>query len=112
MGVDSAPPLTSHRFAARVWLLAPLFVLVMVMSLVAWQWWQPKPVFVGVVHPQSPVKGLLTVSIGVAVLDARDCHQASQVNLDGLYRLADAALYRAKSQGRNQVVLASEVLRC
>lgn len=53
MGVDSAPPLTSHRFAARMWLLAPLFVLVMVMSLVAWQWWQPKPVFVGVVHSQT-----------------------------------------------------------
>ena len=65
-----------------------------------------------IMHPQSPVKGLLTVSIGVAVLDARDCHQASQVDLDGLYRLADAALYRAKSQGRNQVVLASEVLSC
>ncbi len=63
-------------------------------------------------HPRSPVKGILTVSIGVALLDARDCQHASEANLDGLYRLADEALYRAKHQGRNQVVLAREVLGC
>lgn len=65
-----------------------------------------------ITHPTSPVKGLLTVSIGVALLDARDCQQAGEVNLDGLYRLADEALYRAKNQGRNQVVLASEAILC
>ena len=63
-------------------------------------------------HPRSPVKGILTVSIGVALLDARDCQHVSEANLDGLYRLADEALYRAKHQGRNQVVLAREVLGC
>ena len=63
-------------------------------------------------HPRSPVKGILTISIGVALLDARDCQHASEANLDGLYRLADEALYRAKHQGRNQVVLAREVLGC
>lgn len=63
-------------------------------------------------HPLSPVKGILTVSIGVALLDARDCQHASEANLDGLYRLADEALYCAKHQGRNQVVLAREVLGC
>lgn len=63
-------------------------------------------------HPHNPVKGVLTVSIGVAMLDARACQHASEANLDGLYRLADEALYRAKHQGRNQVVLAREVLGC
>ncbi|HQR95656.1 MAG: sensor domain-containing diguanylate cyclase [Gammaproteobacteria bacterium] len=63
-------------------------------------------------HPRSPIKGILTVSIGVALLDARACQHASEANLDGLYRLADEALYRAKHQGRNQVVLAREILGC
>lgn len=63
-------------------------------------------------HPRSPVKGILTVSIGLALLDARECQHASEANLDGLYRLADEALYRAKHQGRNQVVLAREILGC
>ncbi|HQR83211.1 MAG TPA: GGDEF domain-containing protein, partial [Thiotrichales bacterium] len=49
-------------------------------------------------HPRSPIKGILTVSIGVALLDARACQHASEANLDGLYRLADEALYRAKHQ--------------
>lgn len=65
-----------------------------------------------IMHPRSPVKGILTVSIGVALLDARECQHASEANLDGLYRLADEALYRAKDQGRNQVVLAREILGC
>lgn len=65
-----------------------------------------------IMHPRSPVKGILTVSIGVALLDARACQHASEANLDGLYRLADEALYRAKDQGRNQVVLAREILGC
>ncbi|MCL4555508.1 MAG: hypothetical protein M1572_01275, partial [Gammaproteobacteria bacterium] len=59
---------------------------------------------------RSPIKGILTVC--VALLDARACQHASEANLDGLYRLADEALYRAKHQGRNQVVLAREILGC
>lgn len=44
----------------------------------------------------------VTVSIGVASLET------SRRDLDELIAAADAALYRAKSQGRNQVCLSSE----
>jgi diguanylate cyclase (GGDEF)-like protein len=42
----------------------------------------------------------LTVSIGIACLGVED------LNLEGLLRRADAALYQAKAEGRNRVVLA------
>jgi diguanylate cyclase (GGDEF)-like protein len=44
----------------------------------------------------------VTVSIGVATL------QAARRDLDELIAAADAALYRAKAQGRNQVCLSAE----
>ncbi|HEY3951985.1 MAG TPA: GGDEF domain-containing protein [Streptosporangiaceae bacterium] len=44
----------------------------------------------------------VTVSIGVATL------QATRRDLDELIAAADAALYRAKAQGRNQVCLSAE----
>jgi diguanylate cyclase (GGDEF)-like protein len=50
-------------------------------------------------HAASPF-GHVTCSIGVALLNVTD-ESAS----DGLLRMADAALYQAKSRGRNQVVL-------
>ncbi len=66
-----------------------------------------------ITHPTSPTKDILTVSIGVALLDARSCQSdGKKADLDGLYRLADAALYQAKSAGRNQVVLAQQLLGC
>ena len=65
-----------------------------------------------IAHPTSLVKPLLTVSIGIALFDGCTCHGPTKPNLDGLYRLADGALYQAKAQGRNQVCLASEVLHC
>jgi diguanylate cyclase (GGDEF)-like protein len=50
--------------------------------------------------PQIPLR--VTVSIGVATLET------SRRDLDDLLAAADAALYRAKAQGRNQVCLSSE----
>ena len=43
----------------------------------------------------------LSVSIGVSALRAAD-------SLDGLFALADAALYRAKAAGRNRVEIAHD----
>ena len=45
-----------------------------------------------------PVVGQVTISIGVAPA------QASDTNEDQAVRIADQCLYRAKAQGRNQVV--------
>jgi len=42
----------------------------------------------------------LTISVGVAI------HPDHAGDLDGMVRMADEALYRAKSEGRNRVVLA------
>lgn len=55
---------------------------------------------VGMTHAHSPVGGVVTVSLGVAVgiPSARD-------DRDALIQAADAALYQAKHQGRNRVVL-------
>jgi diguanylate cyclase (GGDEF)-like protein len=50
--------------------------------------------------PEVPLQ--VTVSIGVATLET------SRRDLDELIAAADAALYRAKAQGRNQVCLSSE----
>jgi diguanylate cyclase (GGDEF)-like protein len=51
----------------------------------------------------GPVLGTITVSIGVA--EARP----GSFDFQTLYRAADEALYRAKRQGRNRVVLATPV---
>ena len=54
----------------------------------------------GVAHPTAPT-GVVTMSIGMASLDVgRD-------DAEDLIRRADAALYRAKAEGRNRVVVAS-----
>ncbi|WP_373483048.1 diguanylate cyclase [Acetobacterium sp.] len=50
-------------------------------------------------HAESVVKDCITVSIGVATL-LPDTHS----NHEDLVKIADKALYQAKSQGRNQVV--------
>jgi diguanylate cyclase (GGDEF)-like protein len=52
------------------------------------------------VHERSPL-GCVTASIGVVSLVPDESSSA-----EGIVRLADKALYRAKEQGRNQVVMA------
>lgn len=58
------------------------------------------PASSGTLVPAAPLQ--VTVSIGVAALET------SRRDLDELIAAADAALYRAKAQGRNQVCLSSE----
>ncbi len=50
-----------------------------------------------VAHEDSPAQGVMSISLGVAVVGPRD-------NVTTLYRRADEALYQAKARGRNQVV--------
>ncbi|SEO09296.1 diguanylate cyclase (GGDEF) domain-containing protein [Duganella sp. CF517] len=50
---------------------------------------------------QRSAHGIVTVSIGVAALAP-----PADLDADGLYRAADAALYQAKESGRNRVVRA------
>jgi diguanylate cyclase (GGDEF)-like protein len=52
-------------------------------------------------HPSSPTADVVTISLGVAtVVPSSACRE------DDLLRAADTALYRAKQEGRNKVVVA------
>uniref|UniRef100_UPI0025E45F20 diguanylate cyclase n=1 Tax=Rugamonas sp. TaxID=1926287 RepID=UPI0025E45F20 len=53
----------------------------------------------GLPHAQSPL-AIVTISIGVAVMPATEDGAP-----EALLKAADAALYRAKDQGRNQALL-------
>jgi len=53
-------------------------------------------------HERSAISDHLTISIGIASFDGKNVQQLSD---DGLLKLADDALYQAKEQGRNRVVL-------
>ena len=55
----------------------------------------------GIAHPGGTPAGVITLSIGVAASRPGDGRTS-----DDLLREADAALYEAKAQGRNRVVLA------
>jgi diguanylate cyclase (GGDEF)-like protein len=59
----------------------------------------------GIPHPAAPA-GVLTISAGVAAYAPGD-----STSLEELLEQADAALYRAKSAGRNQVALFEDDLR-
>ena len=49
-------------------------------------------------HPASPVAAVVTISLGVAV-----CVPTAESSVEALVAQADAALYRAKHEGRNRV---------
>jgi two-component system cell cycle response regulator len=53
----------------------------------------------------GPEDILVTTSVGLAMLPAAG-HSDQTPTLTGLLKMADEALYRAKSQGRNQLVIA------
>jgi len=52
-------------------------------------------------HSRSTVAKVVTVSIGLFVID----FSQESIDENGLYSMADSALYEAKEAGRNQVVL-------
>lgn len=54
----------------------------------------------GIPHEMSHVSGVVTASVGVCVIDHVD-HES----YDTMYKVADAALYKAKDDGRNRVVV-------
>ena len=56
-------------------------------------------------HPDSSVSNQITISMGVA-----ECLPSDGISPKQLVAKADAALYQAKTQGRNQVVLHAEPL--
>jgi diguanylate cyclase (GGDEF)-like protein/PAS domain S-box-containing protein len=60
----------------------------------------------GIEHPGNPPHGVVTASIGVATLWPG--RLAPETGPEILIQLADKALYRAKTAGRNRIVFASE----
>jgi len=52
-------------------------------------------------HPSSLVTNHITISLGLLVVD----FSKDSVDENGFYTMADDALYQAKNEGRNQVVL-------
>ncbi len=63
-------------------------------------------------HPASCVMPVLTASLGLSLFDGTVCNRPIEPDLDHLYGLADAALYQAKTTGRNRAVLANSKLNC
>lgn len=64
-------------------------------------------------HPSNvDHNGLLTVSIGICYFDGMNCRHDSHPQIDELYQLADRALYQAKEQGRNRIVISDKTITC
>lgn len=63
-----------------------------------------------IAHPENDAAEMLTVSIGVCYFDGRNCQGAITPLPDRLYQLADGALYQAKEDGRNRVVMCQQGL--
>ena len=55
---------------------------------------------IGIEHPASPVSNMVTVSMGVFVIQSGEI-----ITSDALYRLADEMLYEAKNSGKNRVIV-------
>jgi diguanylate cyclase (GGDEF)-like protein len=51
-----------------------------------------------IAHPASPAGPVVTLSLGVA-----SCVPTDELTVESLLAAADAALYRAKQEGRNRV---------
>lgn len=55
-----------------------------------------------IAHPGNSCHHVVTVSIGLYCFNGQ---QEASLNIDQLYKKADEALYQAKEQGRNRVVI-------
>ena len=55
-------------------------------------------------HKTSDVNKCITLSLGITSITSGE-----SINIDALIERADKALYRAKENGRNQIVLASSL---
>jgi PleD family two-component response regulator len=56
----------------------------------------------GIAHPSNPPFGIVTISVGATEMNLTDATQA-----DGhWFARVDAAMYQAKSEGRNRVAVA------
>ena len=54
----------------------------------------------GIEHANNPASRFVTASFGIAV------HKGDKrYDVDHFYRMADAALYQAKKEGRNRIVV-------
>ena len=55
---------------------------------------------IGIEHPASPVSNMVTISMGVYVVQSGNNNKS-----DILYKLADEMLYEAKNSGRNKIIV-------